>query len=202
MRMISGFTLCDPVFVRRRNLSILDRSDTSILYFLNTPGRLRGANHVNRYVIVIAELSLSHFCHRLMCRWHIQCPAGQLMYYDIPEHQLQDPVVSPFFRDPICLDYLRISRDFGNQFTCGTLTPQGDLEPSRLLVEFRSNKSIRRPGFRMHVVCFDPKSQNVDGCTTTNSKREANKDDSFVQKVYKAQTLISCICMVLGRQCG
>lgn len=61
MRMISGFTLCDPVFVRRRNLSILDRSDTSILYFLNTPGRLRGANHVNRYVIVISELSLNLF---------------------------------------------------------------------------------------------------------------------------------------------
>lgn len=106
------------------------------------------------------------------------------MYFDFPEHELEEPVTSPFFVDPVCIDYLKISRDFADFFSCGTDTPEGDVEPSRLLVEFRSNRSVRRPGFRMRAVCFDPSTQDVQGCTTnTNSppspmgKREVKQDE-------------------------
>lgn len=104
------------------------------------------------------------------------------MYYDIPEHRLEDPVVSPFFNEPLCLDYLRLSRDYGDEVTCGTSPPQNDLEPSRLLVGFRSNKSRRRPGFRMRVVCFNPKTQNTQGCTTARSKRKRDTTQDIVDE--------------------
>lgn len=103
------------------------------------------------------------------------------MYFDFPEHDLEAPVTSPFFVNPVCIDYLKISRDFADFFSCGTDTPEGDVEPSRLLVEFRSNRSVRRPGFRMRAVCFDPTTQDAEGCTTNTSppgtgKREVKKD--------------------------
>ncbi|XP_019850683.1 PREDICTED: uncharacterized protein LOC109581220 [Amphimedon queenslandica] len=148
-RMLFGFTVCDPVFVRQRNLTVGVKSENYTVYFLNTPGRRRGANYVNR----------------LLCRWNIRCPAGQLMYYDVPEHSLEASVVSPFFSNSLCLDFLRMSRDFGEDVSCGNDIPRSDIEPSRILVEFRSNRVMRRPGFRMRVVCFNPKLQDAQGCT-------------------------------------
>lgn len=50
MRMLFGFTICDPVFVRQRNLTVGVKSENYTVYFLNTPGRRRGANYVNRYI--------------------------------------------------------------------------------------------------------------------------------------------------------
>ena len=99
------------------------------------------------------------------------------MYFDFPEHDIQQAVNSPYFVNPVCLDYLKVSRDFGNFISCGTEPPEGDLEPSRLLVEFRSNRSVRRPGFRMRVICFDPLTQDGQGCTTfsSNTKRETKQ---------------------------
>ena len=99
------------------------------------------------------------------------------MYFDFPEHDIQQAVSSPYFVNPVCVDYLRVSRDFGNFISCGTEAPEGDLEPSRLLVEFRSNRSVRRPGFRMRAICFDPLTQDGQGCTTfaSNTKRETKQ---------------------------
>lgn len=94
------------------------------------------------------------------------------MYYDVPEHSLEESVVSPFFSDSLCVDFLRLSRDFGEEVTCGPTTPKSDLEPSRIQVEFRSNKSMRRPGFRMRVICFNPKTQNAQGCTVSGSRKK------------------------------
>ena len=178
MRMLFGFTLCNPVFVRQRNLSVGAKSQNYTIFFLNTPGRLRGANYVNR----------------LLCKWNIRCPAGQLMYYDIPQHNLESPVVSPFFTNPLCLDFLRISRDFGDEVTCGpNAPPTNDLEPSRIIVQFRSNKRVRRPGFRMRVVCFDPIAQDTDGCTTSNSNTKRDiKQDEEVDTVMWACTHLEC----------
>ena len=92
------------------------------------------------------------------------------MYYDVPEHSLEESVVSPFFSDPLCLDFLRLSRDFGEEVSCGTDIPRSDTEPSRILVEFRSNRETRSPGFRMRVVCFNPKSQDAEGCTARRKR--------------------------------
>ena len=119
--------------------------------------------------------------HRLMCRWNIRCSPGQLMYFDFPEHNIEEAVSSPFFIDPICIDYLKVSRDFDDFITCGTDAPEGDLEPSRLLIEFRSNLGKRSPGFRMRAICFDPTTQNGVGCTTTsnNIKREAEEPKKY-----------------------
>lgn len=111
------------------------------------------------------------------------------MYYDLPEHALEEPATSPFFINPVCLDFLKLSRDFGDQTSCGSSIPQGDLEPSRLLVEFRSNKSRRRPGFRMRVVCFSPQEQDSVGCTTTSLKKKrdapSSSEDILLHKVNK-----------------
>ena len=102
------------------------------------------------------------------------------MYFDFPEHDIEEAVSSPFFIDPVCLDYLKISRDFGDIFSCGTDVPEGDLEPSRLLVEFRSNRRGRFPGFRMRAICFDPTTQNGIGCTTTvRSKRDTENERKY-----------------------
>lgn len=98
----------------------------------------------------------------------MRCPAGQLMYLDVAEHEIETPARSPFFRNPICLDYLRISRDFGDQLTCGSVSPLEGLEPNRLLVEFRSNRGIRFPGFKLRIVCFNPIQQDGAGCTVTS----------------------------------
>ena len=118
------------------------------------------------------------------------------MYYDLPEHTIEESASSPFFVDPVCLDFLKLSRDFGDQVSCGINTPEGDLEPSRLLVEFRSNKSQRRPGFRMRIVCFDPKEQNSSGCTTTSIKRRRDvplsSDDIKVMEYVHACMHASC----------
>ncbi len=112
-----------------------------------------------------------------MCRWNIECPRGQLMYFDFPEHDIEEAVSSPFFIDPVCIDYLKISRDFADFITCGANAPEGDLEPSKLLIEFRSNGRKRSPGFRMRAICFDPSTQDGVGCTSesTNIKREAKE---------------------------
>ena len=47
------------------------------------------------------------------------------------------------------------------------MPPMDDLEPSKLLVEFRSNLQGRYPGFRIRVVCYDPVVQNTTGCTVS-----------------------------------
>lgn len=92
------------------------------------------------------------------------------MYYDIPEHSLEESVVSPFFSNSLCLDFLQMSRDFGDEVSCGTNIPRSDIEPSRILVEFRSNRVVRKPGFRMRVVCFNPKIQDAQGCTARRKR--------------------------------
>ena len=89
------------------------------------------------------------------------------MYLDIVEHDLEPPANSPYFVNPVCLDFLRLTRDFNDQVFCGTMPPMDDLEPSKLLVEFRSNLQGRYPGFRIHVVCYDPVVQNTTGCTVS-----------------------------------
>lgn len=115
---------------------------------------------------------------RLLCKWNMRCPANQLMYMDVVEHDLEPAVRSPFFRDPICLDFLRLSRDFGDEVTCGRRAPMNNLEPSNLLIEFRTNRGVRAPGFRLRIVCFDPIQQDGVGCTVVpddNSRRKRAK---------------------------
>ena len=34
---------------------------------------------------------------RLLCRWNIECPNDQMMYFDIAEHDLEPQVESEFF---------------------------------------------------------------------------------------------------------
>lgn len=87
------------------------------------------------------------------------------MYLDVAEHDIEPAVSSPFFRNPVCLDYLLVSRDFGEERTCGRMPPTMGLEPNRLLFEFRSNRRVRFPGFRLRVVCFNPIQQDGSGCT-------------------------------------
>jgi len=48
--------------------------------------------------------------------------------------------VIPTPQRPVCLDYLVSYRDFGSQTSCGYRNPGNDLEPNRLLLEFRSNQ--------------------------------------------------------------
>ena len=38
------------------------------------------------------------------------------------------------------MDYLKSFRDFGSETSCDHLLPHSDLEPGRLIMEFRSNK--------------------------------------------------------------
>ena len=40
------------------------------------------------------------------------------------------------------MDYLRSFRDFGSQVSCGYVVPGNDLEPNRMLLEFRSNQKF------------------------------------------------------------
>ena len=118
------------------------------------------------------------------------------MYFDFPEHNIEQAVTSPFFINPVCIDYLKVSRDFGDFFSCGTNTPEEDLEPSRLLVEFRSNRRRRRPGFRMRAICFDPTTQDGFGCTTqpSTTKREAKEDKKLIfEKVSTDRQQDACI---------
>lgn len=116
------------------------------------------------------------------------------MYLDVVEHDIEPPVVSPFFRGPVCLDYLRISRDFGNERTCGRVFPTEGLEPSRLVVEFRSNRRGRYPGFRLRIVCFNPIQQDSQGCTllgsNTRLRRNALPKVSHIFRKATAQSYI------------
>ena len=40
----------------------------------------------------------------------------------------------------MCVDFLKSQRDFGTQTQCGARDPYADLEPNRMLLEFRSNQ--------------------------------------------------------------
>ena len=93
------------------------------------------------------------------------------MYFDVAQHNIEPPVNSTFFRDPVCLDYLRVSRDFGSERTCGLTSPTEGLEPNRILLEFRSNRRNRFPGFKLRVVCFNPIQQDGAGCRATGPPR-------------------------------
>ena len=42
----------------------------------------------------------------------------------------------------VCVDYLTSYRDFGSQVSCGYVVPGNDLEPNRMLMEFRSNQKL------------------------------------------------------------
>ena len=44
------------------------------------------------------------------------------------------------FQNPVCVDYLKMFRDFGTETTCGFRSPYAELEPNRLFAEFRSNQ--------------------------------------------------------------
>ena len=35
---------------------------------------------------------------RLLCRWNVQCPSDQLMYFDIVEHTVEPTQESDLFR--------------------------------------------------------------------------------------------------------
>ena len=107
---------------------------------------------------------------RLLCRWNIGCPSNQLMYLDVAQHNIEPAVNSTFFRNPVCLDYLRVSRDFGSERTCGASSPMEGLEPNRVLLEFRSNRGGRFPGFKLRVVCFNPIQQDGAGCRLTGPR--------------------------------
>ena len=91
--------------------------------YINSPGADQGIPYSND----------------LLCRWHIKCRDKQLLYFDIPEHSLEPMIDSSIFAKPVCVDYLKLYRDFGTQVTCGFKEPVGDMEPNQLLVEFRSN---------------------------------------------------------------
>ena len=106
----------------------------------------------------------------------MRCPRNQLMYLDVVEHNIEPPVSSPFFRRPVCLDYLRISRDFGDELTCGRVFPAEGLEPNRVLIEFRCNRRGRYPGFRLRIVCFNPIQQDNEGCTLVGSTTRVRRN--------------------------
>ena len=92
------------------------------------------------------------------------------MYLDVAQHNIEPAVNSTFFRNPVCLDYLRVSRDFGSERTCGASSPMEGLEPNRVLLEFRSNRGGRFPGFKLRVVCFNPIQQDGAGCRLTGPR--------------------------------
>lgn len=59
---------------------------------------------------------------------------------DIVEHNIEPEYDSTIFNEPVCVDYLYSFRDFGLAATCGAISPETDLEPNRILMEFRSNQ--------------------------------------------------------------
>ena len=89
------------------------------------------------------------------------------------------------------MDYLKLYRDSGVERSCGFVDSYADLEPNNLRIEFRSNNkyvqlkfnstsenkvlyyapfvffngSLRFPGFKLRIVCFNPDLQDTQGCS-------------------------------------
>lgn len=120
---VGPFQKCTTERTLFRNISVFSKTPNYTIMYINSPGADQGMTYSNE----------------LLCRWHIKCPDKQLLYFDIPEHIIEPKIYSSLFAKPVCVDYLKLYRDFGTQVTCGFLEPVGDMEPNELLVEFRSN---------------------------------------------------------------
>ncbi|KAL5457758.1 hypothetical protein EMCRGX_G035050 [Ephydatia muelleri] len=156
---VGPFKKCTTERTISRNIPVFSQTSNYTIMYINSPGADQGIPYSND----------------LLCRWHIKCRDKQLLYFDIPEHSLEPMIDSSIFAKPVCVDYLKLYRDFGTQVTCGFKEPIGDMEPNQLLVEFRSNSKLRFPGFSMRLVCFDPDLQGEGGCATSGSSSRSKR---------------------------
>ena len=98
----------------------------------------------------------------LLCRYNVQCPASNLLYFEIIQQNLEGAV------DGTCVDALRINRPSLNStlVTCGSDNEGfADIEMDNLQVEFRTNSVVGDCGFFVFALCFDPLRENTPGCS-------------------------------------
>ena len=59
LKKLGPFEVCEADFVRARNLSMTAQRENYTIFYINTPGRLRGRTYVNRYYFDIYEVVYS-----------------------------------------------------------------------------------------------------------------------------------------------
>lgn len=69
LKKLGPFEVCEADFVRARNLSMTAQSENYTIFYINTPGRLRGRTYVNRYYFECMKLSIVHGRHGISIFW-------------------------------------------------------------------------------------------------------------------------------------